>query len=101
MENVTFTQSEISKQCRSHLQDPSRKISNFVVLQDEDKQDTDFAVKIARGLDREGIRYDLAMMPFLKQSTIAKKCTIPTGYDITEDGYNGYLVMENLRGPTI
>ncbi|KAM6493911.1 hypothetical protein JOM56_010272 [Amanita muscaria] len=102
MENVPFTPSEISEQCRSHLQDCSDDdLANFVVLEDKNGRDTDFAVKIARDFYRDSIRYDLAMMQFLKQSTISKKYTIPTGYGIVEDGRNNYLVMENLRGPTI
>ena len=49
----------------------------------------DFAVKIVRGFERDGIRYDLAMMQFLKQST-SNKYTIPTGYGIVEDDRNNY-----------
>ena len=97
MEDVPFTPSEIMKQCRPRLQDRSGDKANFVVLQDKNGQDTDFAVKIACDFEREGLR----MMRFLKQSTISNKCTIPTGYGIIEDRSNGYLVMENLRGPTI
>lgn len=102
MEDVPFTPTEILKQCRPRLQDPWGDKANFVVLQDKNGQDTDFAVKIACGFDKEGLQYDLAMMQFLKQSTVSNKCTIPTGYGIIEDcSNNGYLVMQNLRGPTI
>src|SRR6201999_1215968 len=68
----------------------------------KDGQDTDFAVKIAINFEKEGLQYELAMMQFLKQSTVSKMCTIPTGYGIIEDDRsNGYLVMENLHGPTM
>lgn len=40
-------------------------------------------------------------MWFLKQSLLSNKCTIPTGYGIIEERDAGYLVMENIRGPTI
>jgi hypothetical protein len=99
MENVPFTPSEISEQCRSH-DSSDDGLDNFVVLQDKNGQDTDFTVKVARGFERDSIRYDLAMMQFLKQST-SNKYTTPTGYGIVEDDWHNYLVMENLRGPTI
>ena len=78
----------VHEQCRSH-HTSNKFLVNFVVLQGKNGRDTDFTAKIVRGFERDGIRYDLAMMQLLKQST-SNKYTIPTGYGIVEDDGNNY-----------
>ena len=102
MTAVTYSISEITNQCRAHV-DAERggaTQSNFVLLKGGGT-DNEYCVKMGSWLEGARLKVELEMMNLLKACNTSKKLAFPTGYMVVEDDRWSYLIMEYLPGLTM